>query len=50
MVPTLVASFIGMNVDMPFNPRSPLSFFMILVVSFGTSAVLGWYFQRKNLF
>ncbi len=50
MVPTLVASFIGMNVDLPFDPHSPLSFFLILVVSFVSSVGLGWYFQRKNLF
>lgn len=50
MVPTLVASFIGMNVYMPFDPNSPHTFTLILVFSFITSAGLGWYFQRKNLF
>ncbi|MEY3052738.1 MAG: hypothetical protein RLY31_2523 [Bacteroidota bacterium] len=50
MVPTLVASFIGMNVDLPFDPHSPFSFFLILVVSFVSSLGIGWYFQRKNLF
>jgi magnesium transporter len=50
MVPTLVASFIGMNVELPFSPHSDYSFYAILVFSFASSVGLGWYFQRKNLF
>ncbi|MEY3368708.1 MAG: hypothetical protein RI973_1863 [Bacteroidota bacterium] len=50
MVPTLVASFIGMNVDLPFDPDSAYSFYTILIISFASSMGLGWYFQRKNLF
>ncbi len=49
MVPTLVASFIGMNVDMPFNTESSVAFYFILILSFIGSLGLGWYFQRKNL-
>ncbi|MCU0346553.1 MAG: magnesium transporter CorA family protein [Saprospiraceae bacterium] len=50
MVPTLVASFMGMNVDLPFAEHSNYSFFFILILSLGFSLVLSWYFQRKNLF
>ena len=50
MVPTLVSSFMGMNVVLPFQENSHLSFFMILVVSLAFSLILSWYFQRKNLF
>ncbi|MCC6727697.1 MAG: magnesium transporter CorA family protein [Saprospiraceae bacterium] len=50
MVPTLVASFMGMNVELPFAEHSNYSFFFILVLSLAFSLVLSWYFQRKNLF
>ncbi len=50
MVPTLVASFMGMNVMLPFVEHSHYSFFAILVISLAFSLVLSWYFQRKNLF
>ncbi len=50
MVPTLVASFMGMNVELPLADQSPGSFFIILVISLAGSLGLAWYFQRKNLF
>lgn len=50
MVPTLVASFMGMNVELPFAEHSHYAFFFILVISLAISLVLSWYFQRKNLF
>ena len=50
MVPTLVASFMGMNVVLPLSDSSHYSFFVILVISLAFSLVLSWYFQRKNLF
>ena len=50
MVPTLVASFMGMNVALPLSAQSMSSFFIILVISIVGSMALAWYFQRKNLF
>lgn len=50
MVPTLVASFMGMNVALPMNDDSLAPFFVIIVISVVGSLVLAWYFQRKNLF
>lgn len=50
MVPTLVSSFMGMNVLLPFAEHSHLSFFFILIISLALSLILSWYFQRKNLF
>jgi magnesium transporter len=50
MVPTLVASFMGMNVALPLADQAGHSFFLILVISLAFSALLAWYFQRKNLF
>lgn len=49
MVPTLIASFYGMNVPLPAQDSSYTSVFII-----GSSVVLSllvaWYFQRKRLF
>ncbi len=50
MVPTLVASFMGMNVALPLNNNSLSSFFVIIIISLFGSLGLAWYFQRKNLF
>ncbi len=50
MVPTLVASFMGMNVPLPLADDQTSSFFIILVISLLFSSILAWYFQRKNLF
>lgn len=51
MVPTLVASFYGMNVAVPFKSEdgSTLSFFAIIGVSLLISMGLAWFFRRKNL-
>ena len=48
-VPTLIASFYGMNVDLPFD-HSPYAVYVILGGSILLSFLLGWYFQRKRLF
>ncbi len=50
MVPTLVASFMGMNVKLPVEPEANHTFWLIIVISVISSFMLGWYFQRKNLF
>lgn len=51
MVPTLVASFYGMNVPLPFrSEETPVYFLIILFISIILSAMLAWYFQRKRLF
>ena len=48
-VPTLIASFYGMNVALPFD-NSPYAVYVILGFSIFLSFLLGWYFQRKRLF
>lgn len=50
MVPTLVASFMGMNVALPLDHLSISSFYVIIIISLAGSLGLAWYFQRKNLF
>lgn len=49
MVPTLVASFYGMNVPLPYM-QSPYTLFFIIIFSVVLSLLLAWYFQRKRLF
>lgn len=50
MVPTLVASFYGMNVDnLPFSDN-PMAFYYILAISILLGFLLIWFFRRKRLF
>lgn len=48
-VPTLIASFYGMNVDLPFAKNTNTVYF-IVIFSIVVSLLLAWYFQRKRLF
>jgi magnesium transporter len=50
MIPTLVASFFGMNVPLPFVGNSPLAFWIILGCSVLVSTMLVLFFQRKKLY
>jgi len=49
MVPTLVASFYGMNVDLPFDNIGG-AFYLILFVSVVFSLALVWFFRRSKMF
>ena len=49
MVPTLVASFFGMNVKLPVGGGAG-AFYLILVLSVLVSLALVWFFRRKKLF
>lgn len=48
MVPTLVASLYGMNVDLPFKD-SQFAFYFIVIFSLLISLALAWFFRRKRL-
>lgn len=48
MVPTLVASLYGMNVNLPFKD-SPNAFYFIVIFSLVVSLLLAWFFRRKRL-
>lgn len=50
MVPTLVASFFGMNVKFPFDNNNPLTFYVIVILSFLLGMFLLWFFRRRKLF
>ncbi len=49
MVPTLITSFYGMNVDLPFDSNRHAVYY-IMGVAMVLSLLLTWYFQRKRLF
>jgi len=49
MVPTLVASFYGMNVPLPFA-ENKYAFYFIIIFSLVVSLLLAWFFRRKRLF
>ncbi|MCB9289750.1 MAG: magnesium transporter CorA family protein [Lewinellaceae bacterium] len=49
MVPTLVASFYGMNVPLPLESKR-YAIYIIMACSVGMSLLVAWYFQRKRLF
>ncbi|MDX1665693.1 MAG: magnesium transporter CorA family protein [Saprospiraceae bacterium] len=48
-VPTLVASFYGMNVPLPFAEKN-YALYIMIVLSVILSLLLAWYFQRKRFF
>jgi len=49
MVPTLIASFYGMNVPMPLE-NFPYAMPLLVVISIILSLLVAWYFQRKRMF
>lgn len=49
MVPTLIASFYGMNVPLPFE-NAPYALPLLMVLSIVLSLLVAWYFQRKRMF
>ncbi len=49
MVPTLVASFYGMNVSLPLE-KHPHAFFILMVISVVLSVIVGYFFLKKKWF
>jgi len=49
MLPTLIASFYGMNVGLPLQ-NSPYAFLLTLVVSFALSSIVVLFFLKKDWF
>jgi magnesium transporter len=49
MIPTLVASFYGMNVHVPLEDTAH-AFYLIMGISLAISVVLIWFFVRKKWF
>ncbi len=48
-VPTFIASFYGMNIDLPLA-ESPYAVFYVILLSVVTSSLVAWYFQRTRKF
>jgi magnesium transporter len=49
MVPTLIASFYGMNVHLPLE-ENPYAFLIIFTIIVLTGIVMAWYFIKQNWF
>lgn len=49
MVPTLIASFYGMNVELPLA-HNPFAFVIIFTFTIFISAAMAWYFLKRNWF
>lgn len=49
MVPTLIASFYGMNVSLPLE-KNPYAFVIIFSITILTSLAMSWYFVKRNWF
>lgn len=47
--PVLVASLFGMNVPSGFE-NSRYAFYIVALISFGISVIIGWFFLRKKIF
>lgn len=48
-IPTLISSFFGMNVAVPFA-ETPGAFTMIALIAFGIAGFAGYYLWRRNMF
>ena len=48
-IPTLIASFYGMNVELPYE-HHPYSFVIVFSISIVTSSAITWFFVRKKWF
>jgi magnesium transporter len=50
LFPALIAGFFGMNVPLPFRmAESPLSFYLIVLISIVFSLGLTWFFRKKDM-
>lgn len=49
MIPTLIASFYGMNVDLPYD-HHPYSFVIVFTASILVASLVTWIFVRKKWF
>jgi magnesium transporter len=49
MIPTLIASFYGMNVELPYE-HHPYSFVIVFTMSIFVSSAMTWFFVRKKWF
>ena len=47
-VPTLISSFWGMNVGLPFQ-HSPIGFFIIIIISIVTTLAVTWWLKKKDM-
>ncbi|CAN5742808.1 magnesium transporter CorA family protein [soil metagenome] len=49
MLPTLITSIYGMNVDIPYQ-HTPHAFYIPVIISLLVSMIIAWYFMKKKWF
>lgn len=49
-IPTMVASFFGMNVGLPFKENNPYAFIIILLISIALSAISVYFLAKRKMF
>lgn len=49
MLPTLITSIYGMNVDIPYQ-HTPHAFYIPVIISLSVSMIIAWYFMKKKWF
>jgi magnesium transporter len=49
MLPTLVTSIYGMNVELPYQ-NTPHAFYIPVILSLAVSIIIAWYFMKKKWF
>ena len=47
-LPTMIASFWGMNVELPFS-KSPYGFIIIMVISVIIALITSWWLKRRDM-
>lgn len=47
-IPTMIAGVLGMNVDFPFDTRSPIAFWIVIAVSILMVISVNYYFLRRR--
>ena len=48
-IPTMIASFLGMNVPLGVVGESDYSFLIICIISFIVSIVLAWWLKKRDM-
>ena len=48
-VPTMISSFWGMNVGLPFE-KSPYGFVIMITIALITTIIVTWWLKKKDMF
>ena len=48
-IPTMIASFMGMNVPLGIFATNPISFFVLVLISISVALLIAYLLKRKNM-